>query len=63
MKEHIAHSGTWGLAYYLLARSEKRKVEEQFGDEYGKYRSRVPMFIPRWDQWGAMTTMRVDTSA
>jgi protein-S-isoprenylcysteine O-methyltransferase Ste14 len=51
------------FAYYLLARSEERKVEEQFGDEYREYRSRVPMFIPRWSQWGAMTTTRVDTSA
>ncbi len=105
MKEHIAHSGAWGLAlivivvaswflytglfiaifgegivhwptmfsvalfpiivfaYYLLARSEERKVEEQFGDEYREYRKRVPMFIPRWGQWRAMTTTRVDTSA
>ncbi len=51
------------LAYYLLARSEERKVEAQFGDEYREYRKRVPMFIPRWGQWGAMTTTRVDTSA
>ena len=41
------------LAYYLLARSEERKVEEEFGDEY---RHRVPMFIPRWGQWRAMST-------
>jgi len=50
------------LAYYLLARSEERKVEEEFGDEYREYRKRVPMFIPRWGQWGAMTSTRDDTS-
>jgi protein-S-isoprenylcysteine O-methyltransferase Ste14 len=50
------------LAYYLLARSEERKVEEEFGDEYREYRERVPMFIPRWGQWGAMTRTRDDRS-
>ena len=39
------------LAYYLLARSEERKVIEQFGDEYRSYQARVPMFIPRIGQW------------
>jgi protein-S-isoprenylcysteine O-methyltransferase Ste14 len=48
------------LAYYLLARSEEKKVEKEFGDEYRKYRERVPMFIPRWGQWGAMTRTRED---
>ena len=51
------------LAYYLLARSEERKVEVEFGDEYQAYRKRVPMFIPRWGQWRAMTTTREDPSA
>jgi protein-S-isoprenylcysteine O-methyltransferase Ste14 len=50
------------LAYYLLARSEERKVEEQFGDEYRAYRDRVPMFIPRWGQWRAMITTRTESS-
>ncbi len=50
------------LAYYLLARSEERKVEKEFGDEYREYLKRVPMFIPRWGQWGAMTSTRDDTS-
>jgi protein-S-isoprenylcysteine O-methyltransferase Ste14 len=50
------------LAYYFLARSEERKVEEEFGDEYREYRKRVPMFIPRWGQWGAMTSTRNETS-
>jgi protein-S-isoprenylcysteine O-methyltransferase Ste14 len=49
------------VAYYLLARSEERKVEEEFGDAYRVYRKRVPMFIPRWGQWRAMTTTREDT--
>ena len=48
-------------AYYLLARGEERKVEEEFGDAYRAYRARVPMFIPRWGQWRAMTTTREDT--
>ena len=39
------------LAYYLLARSEERKVLEKFGDEYREYQVRVPMFIPRIGQW------------
>jgi protein-S-isoprenylcysteine O-methyltransferase Ste14 len=50
------------LAYYLLARSEERKVEEEFGDEYREYKKRVPMFIPRWGQWRAMTTTRTKSS-
>ncbi len=44
------------VAYYLLARSEERQVEQEFGDEYRAYRARVPMFIPRWGQWRAMVT-------
>ncbi|MCF6267276.1 MAG: isoprenylcysteine carboxylmethyltransferase family protein [Desulfuromusa sp.] len=39
------------LAYFLLARSEEKKVIKQFGDEYRAYRARVPMFIPRRGQW------------
>ena len=50
------------LAYYLLARSEERKVEEEFGDEYREYKKRVPMFIPRWGQWRAMTEIRSEPS-
>lgn len=49
------------LVYYLLARSEERKVEEEFDDAYRDYRRRVPMFIPRWGQWLAMTTTRDNT--
>jgi len=50
------------LAYYLLARSEERKVEEEFGEEYRDYRRRVPMLIPRWGQWRAMATTRTESS-
>ena len=51
------------LSYFLLARSEERKVVEQFGDEYRAYRTRVPMFIPRWGQWRNLATTRSDTPA
>ena len=51
------------LAYFLLARSEERKVEDQFGDEYRTYRKRVPMFIPRWGQWRNLVAMRSGTTA
>ena len=39
------------IAYYLLARSEEKKVIAQFGDDYREYQERVPMFIPRRGQW------------
>ncbi|MFZ2648758.1 MAG: isoprenylcysteine carboxylmethyltransferase family protein [Burkholderiaceae bacterium] len=40
------------LVYWLLARSEERRVLEEFGDAYRAYQRRVPMFIPRVGQWG-----------
>jgi len=40
------------LVYWLLARSEEKRVLEEFGDEYRAYRRRVPMFVPRLSQWG-----------
>lgn len=46
------------FAYYLLARSEEKKVIAQFGDEYRVYMSRVPMFIPRPGQWQAFIDSR-----
>ncbi len=39
------------LAYALLARSEEKRVIEQFGDEYRAYQRQVPMFFPRVGQW------------
>jgi methanethiol S-methyltransferase len=41
---------TWPLlivVYYRLARREEREVETQFGDVYRRYKTEVPMFIPR----------------
>ena len=41
---------TWPLlilVYYRLARREEREVEAQFGDAYRRYKTEVPMFIPR----------------
>ena len=46
------------LAYFLLARSEERKVVELFGDGYITYRKRVPMFFPHWGQWRKLATTR-----
>lgn len=51
------------IAYYLLARSEERKVEDEYGEKYRAYRKAVPMFIPRWGQWRTMINTREDTSA
>ena len=51
------------LAYVLLARSEERKMLDQFGEEYRAYRLRVPAFIPRWGQWRSLVAMRSDTPA
>jgi protein-S-isoprenylcysteine O-methyltransferase Ste14 len=46
------------LTYVLLARSEERKMLDQFGEEYRVYRLRVPGFIPRWGQWRNLVAMR-----
>jgi protein-S-isoprenylcysteine O-methyltransferase Ste14 len=50
------------LAYVLLARSEERKMLDEFGDEYRAYRLDVPGFIPRWGQWRNLLTMRNDSA-
>jgi protein-S-isoprenylcysteine O-methyltransferase Ste14 len=42
------------LAYGLLARNEEKRVLAQFGDEYRAYQRRVPMFLPRFGQWGRL---------
>jgi protein-S-isoprenylcysteine O-methyltransferase Ste14 len=39
------------LVYALLARSEERRMVEQFGEVYRAYQRRVPMFIPLWGHW------------
>jgi protein-S-isoprenylcysteine O-methyltransferase Ste14 len=39
------------LTYSWLARSEEKKMLQQFGEEYHAYQRRVPMFIPRPGQW------------
>lgn len=39
------------LAYVLLARSEEKKMLQQFGEEYRAYQRQVPMFLPRPGQW------------
>lgn len=44
------------LAYTLLARSEEKRMIEQFGDEYCAYRRQVPMFFPRAGQWRQLVT-------
>ena len=33
--------------YYRLAKEEDEEMEERFGEDYRKYKRRVPMFIPR----------------
>jgi hypothetical protein len=35
------------VIYYRLAKEEDKKMEERFGEEYRKYKHKVPMFIPR----------------
>lgn len=39
------------FVYYLLALREEKTVIAEFGDEYLRYRSRVPMFLPLRGQW------------
>jgi protein-S-isoprenylcysteine O-methyltransferase Ste14 len=35
------------ILYYRLAKEEAKEMEERFGEEYRKYKQKVPMFIPR----------------
>ena len=37
--------------YYRLSLREEKKVIAEFGGEYLAYKARVPMFIPRIEQW------------
>lgn len=39
------------VAYARLAYREERRMLEQFGAEYRRYRQRVPMFLPGWGRW------------
>tara|TARA_R110002167_G_scaffold196231_2_gene399170 strand:- start:20 stop:685 length:666 start_codon:yes stop_codon:yes gene_type:complete len=39
------------FAYVMLAKKEERKVLAEFGEAYQAYQQRVPMFIPRRDQF------------
>lgn len=45
------------FTYAMLARSEERKMLEQFGEDYRAYQRRVPRFIPRWGQWRTLVRM------
>ena len=42
--------------FYSLARSEERRVLQEFGEEFRAYQERVPMFVPRWGQWRQLAT-------
>lgn len=50
------------FTYAMLARSEERKMLEQFGEDYRAYKRRVPRFIPRWGQWRTLVRMSRTTS-
>lgn len=41
-------------AYYRLARKEEAQLREHFGTAYLVYAERVPMFFPRWGEWGRL---------
>jgi protein-S-isoprenylcysteine O-methyltransferase Ste14 len=41
--------------YTWLARREEQQVLARFGDAYRAYQRRVPMFLPRPDQWRRFT--------
>ncbi|MCB0262802.1 MAG: isoprenylcysteine carboxylmethyltransferase family protein [Calditrichaeota bacterium] len=51
------------FTYAMLARSEERKMLEQFGEDYRVYQYRVPRFIPRWGQWRTLVRMSRAASA
>ena len=38
------------LAYVLLARSEEKRMLEEFGEQYRTYKQLVPGFVPHWDR-------------
>ena len=44
---HLLFAGTMTLYMAIAARIEERDLVDHFGDTYGAYQRRVPMFIPR----------------
>jgi len=42
------------IAYTLLAYREERQMLARFGEQYRRYRERVPMFFPRSGHWGEL---------
>lgn len=45
-------------AYYRLARTEEADLIRRFGTAYVAYAQRVPMFFPRWGEWGRLIQAR-----
>lgn len=45
------------VVYVRLARKEEQRMTERVGEEYRAYRRRVPMFFPRWGEWGRLLRM------
>ncbi|MDS0296813.1 methyltransferase family protein [Halogeometricum luteum] len=39
------------VIFTWLARREEHDMVDTFGDDYRTYQRKVPMFIPRWEQW------------
>lgn len=39
------------VVFTWLARREEQDMIDTFGEDYRTYQRKVPMFIPRWDQW------------
>ena len=43
----LAIAGVFAIYYPFVIRSEERRLESLFGEEFRQYRSRVPAFFPR----------------